>query len=130
MSAEDVRQEQAAFRRFKRRIDLIVNDEHAWIVAGRGDGNGGYMLETLRDALRRAGLYRDESTPAAGFKKMKINADLRRRVFERDAYRCVDCRGWEDLTADHVIPESKGGPTTLENLATRCRSCNSRKGVR
>ena len=34
----------------------------------------------------------------------------------------------EDLTLDHIIPESHGGHTTAENLQTLCRSCNSHKG--
>jgi hypothetical protein len=34
------------------------------------------------------------------------------------------------LSADHVIPESKGGPTTLENLQTLCMRCNLKKGVK
>lgn len=34
------------------------------------------------------------------------------------------------LTRDHVIPVSKGGPTSRENIVPGCRSCNSRKGNR
>jgi hypothetical protein len=63
-------------------------------------------------------------------RKAEIPAELRTQVFERDAYRCVDCAGFLQLTCDHVIPESQGGPTTFENLATRCRPCNSSKGTR
>ena len=55
---------------------------------------------------------------------------LRAAVYERDGYRCVDCGTGEDLSCDHVIPESLGGPTTLANLVTRCVPCNRRKGVR
>lgn len=43
---------------------------------------------------------------------------------------CKLCGSRKYLRADHVIPERKGGPTTLENLQTLCRSCNSRTGVR
>lgn len=57
-----------------------------------------------------------------------IPPGLRKQVFERDAYRCQLCDSWEDLAIDHIHPESKGGPTSLENLQTLCRSCNSRKG--
>jgi hypothetical protein len=62
--------------------------------------------------------------------KKPIPNGLRKQVFERDAYRCVSCGSWHDLQADHIIPESKGGPTTLENLQTMCRPCNVRKGAR
>lgn len=59
--------------------------------------------------------------------KQPIPRSLRKAVFDRDGYRCLSCGGQFDLCADHVYPESKGGPTTLENLQTLCRPCNSRK---
>jgi 5-methylcytosine-specific restriction endonuclease McrA len=64
--------------------------------------------------------------------KARIPLHLRRRVLERDGYYCVFCD--EDLRdaeihMDHVIPESKGGPTTYDNLQVTCRKCNLAKGV-
>ena len=32
------------------------------------------------------------------------------------------------MTKDHIIPRSRGGPTTLENLQTMCAICNGKKG--
>jgi hypothetical protein len=63
-------------------------------------------------------------------KKEPIRQVLRTQVYERDAYRCVACGGYERLTCDHITPESRGGATTFENLQTMCHSCNSRKGAR
>ena len=62
-------------------------------------------------------------------RKAKISAALRRLVYERDRYVCVDCGTHESLSVDHIYPEFLGGPTELDNLETRCRPCNSRKGV-
>jgi 5-methylcytosine-specific restriction endonuclease McrA len=62
--------------------------------------------------------------------KKPIPASLRTAVFERDRYRCVRCGGHRKLCADHVIPESRGGPATLDNLQTLCRGCNGRKSNR
>lgn len=76
----------------------------------------------------------DASTPrtasASAYQKAKIGRALAKRVFERDAYRCVTCGDHRDLTCDHIHPEVLGGPTTFENLQTMCRPCNSRKGAR
>jgi len=64
--------------------------------------------------------------------KARIPLNLRRRIIERDGYYCVYCD--EDLRdaeihMDHVIPESKGGPTTYDNLQVTCRKCNLAKGI-
>ena len=62
--------------------------------------------------------------------KAVIGRSLAKAVFERDAYRCVTCGTHVDLTCDHIFPESKGGETSLDNLQTMCRPCNSSKGSR
>lgn len=55
---------------------------------------------------------------------------LRQAVYERDHYTCQQCGATKHLSLDHIWPYSKGGPDTMENLQTLCRSCNSRKGAR
>ena len=53
----------------------------------------------------------------------------RREVFIRDNYTCQYCgRQSGDLTIDHIIPRSRGGPHTWENLVSACKPCNHRKG--
>ena len=53
----------------------------------------------------------------------------RREVFIRDHYTCQYCgRQAGDLTIDHVVPKSKGGEHTWENLVSACKPCNHRKG--
>jgi 5-methylcytosine-specific restriction endonuclease McrA len=57
----------------------------------------------------------------------------RRNVFLRDAHTCQYCarRGApRDLNLDHVMPRSRGGPMTWENVVCSCRVCNLRKGGR
>jgi len=61
--------------------------------------------------------------------KKSIPQGLRTKVFERDMYRCLRCGAHQDLSADHIIPESEGGPTSEENLQTLCRPCNSWKAT-
>ena len=53
----------------------------------------------------------------------------RREVFMRDNFTCQYCGvRTHDLTIDHVIPRSRGGPHTWENVVSACRTCNHRKG--
>ena len=53
----------------------------------------------------------------------------RKEVFIRDNYTCQYCgTKTRDLTLDHVIPRSKGGPHTWDNLVSACKGCNHRKG--
>ena len=60
-------------------------------------------------------------------------AFTRFNVFLRDAFSCQYCGDrypTPDLTFDHVIPRSRGGRTTWENVVTACGGCNLRKGSR
>ena len=55
-------------------------------------------------------------------------AFTRFNLFLRDRFTCQYCTAREDLTFDHLIPRSKGGQTTWENVVTACAPCNLRKG--
>lgn len=53
---------------------------------------------------------------------------LKWHVFERDRFTCRYCGATGvPLEADHVFPESKGGPTVRENLVAACEKCNRDK---
>jgi len=55
----------------------------------------------------------------------------RRNLLLRDAYRCQYCGeepGVRELNVDHVMPRSRGGRDTWDNLVISCRECNLRKG--
>ena len=54
----------------------------------------------------------------------------RRAVMARDGFRCQYCGSTRQLTLDHIVPTSRGGRTTWENLVTSCAPCNVRKGAR
>lgn len=59
-------------------------------------------------------------------------AFTRFNVFLRDEFSCQYCgvdRPSHDLTFDHVIPRSRGGRTTWENVVTACGPCNLRKAA-
>jgi 5-methylcytosine-specific restriction endonuclease McrA len=50
----------------------------------------------------------------------------RRAVFVRDEHRCQYCGARAD-SIDHVVPRSRGGTHTWENVVAACRRCNTRK---
>jgi 5-methylcytosine-specific restriction endonuclease McrA len=57
----------------------------------------------------------------------------RHNVMLRDGHQCQYCGArppLRDLNIDHVLPRSRGGPDSWENLVTACRPCNLRKGWR
>lgn len=59
-----------------------------------------------------------------------VNARLRFRVMQRDNFKCCICGASPakdpsvELHIDHIIPWSKGGETTIDNLQTLCSKCN------
>jgi 5-methylcytosine-specific restriction endonuclease McrA len=72
-------------------------------------------------------------------KRPKISKGLKRRILKRDKGICQICllpveTKWQDgveqpyyLELDHVIPWSKGGPTSFHNLQVTHRICNGKK---
>lgn len=53
---------------------------------------------------------------------------LREKVFERDAWVCVYCGDAPSSPqCDHVVPITRGGKSTVDNLVTSCKRCNSSK---
>lgn len=68
-------------------------------------------------------------------KRGHITRKLREQVYLLDGYECVYCgrrmrHGDDALTLDHVIPVSKGGTESIDNLVTCCENCNPSKGNR
>jgi 5-methylcytosine-specific restriction endonuclease McrA len=62
------------------------------------------------------------------YKKIVLS---RKNILRRDMYRCQYCnRGDVILTIDHIIPKSKGGDDSWENLVAACVKCNNKKGDR
>lgn len=52
----------------------------------------------------------------------------RRNVMHRDHYTCQYCSRKSELTIDHIIPRSKGGRDTWDNVVVACLRCNIAKG--
>ena len=57
----------------------------------------------------------------------------RRLLFAQDRHLCAYCGAvchFGDLSMDHIVPASRGGGDTWNNLVTACRPCNQRKANR
>lgn len=57
----------------------------------------------------------------------------RQNVYARDSHECQYCGARPavgELTFDHVVPRSRGGKTSWDNIVTCCATCNNRKGSR
>lgn len=63
-------------------------------------------------------------------KPARSTAFTRFNLFLRDEFACQYCGAKGDMTFDHVVPRSKGGRTTWENVVASCGPCNLRKGAR
>ncbi|MCX6178464.1 MAG: HNH endonuclease [Chlorobiales bacterium] len=62
------------------------------------------------------------------YKRIILN---RKNILLRDSFQCQYCGKTElPLTIDHIMPRSRGGEYSWENLITACPPCNSKKGNR
>jgi hypothetical protein len=62
-----------------------------------------------------------------------LPGELRRQLEKVDDHRCAYCQtlqtnSGQGMVPDHIIPESKGGERTFDNLCFSCRLCNEYKG--
>lgn len=71
------------------------------------------------------------------FVKLKRSSDAvpftRANIYARDAFTCQYCAesfASEDLTFDHVVPASRGGRRSWDNIVTACVGCNRKKDAR
>lgn len=88
-------------------------------------------LALQRDERRARQLERahDQMLERPVNRRESISEELRRQVFRRDGGACVQCNSTELLQFDHIIPVSRGGATTSDNLQILCIDCNRHKGA-
>jgi hypothetical protein len=64
---------------------------------------------------------------------IRMQVASRKNIYIRDGHRCMYCGrsfAGQELTLDHVIPRSKGGANSWDNLVAACTKCNHRKADR
>lgn len=65
--------------------------------------------------------------PSQRTSSWSISKAKRFAIYARDGHACVYCGSGEMLSLDHVVPRSKGGCDSPENLVSACQPCNSSK---
>lgn len=101
------------------RAACLVIAEKAEIVADDGE-----VLRSARLVMPSPSVVRLRSLVRVPHQRRTTLS--RRAVFARDDHRCQYCGGVAD-SIDHVVPRSRGGQHTWENVAAACRPCNLRK---
>lgn len=107
---------------FKRALVLIMNEKATVIEHVDGDPVRASSRVYERPAV--IALTRYVRIPAG--RSVPVT---RRGVLRRDMHRCAYC-GKAASTIDHVLPRSRGGTDTWENLVACCLRCNNVKGDR
>jgi 5-methylcytosine-specific restriction endonuclease McrA len=64
------------------------------------------------------------------FARIMSHKPSRNLIHKRDNHTCQYCGAKENLTIDHIIPQSRGGIDSWGNLVSCCTSCNAKKGNR
>ncbi len=54
-----------------------------------------------------------------------ISRELRRKVYEREGFRCALCDSTKYIQVHHVVKRSLGGPDTEQNLVCLCADCHA-----
>ncbi|WP_035920608.1 TerD family protein [Frankia sp. QA3] len=115
-------------------VEVTAGHGRVDIAATTSRGGGRYQVDdpeyvaaVLSGALRVA--RRLVIAPGARDSRA-IPQAVKAEVWQRDGGACVQCQATEYLEFDHVIPHSRGGATSVNNLQLLCRRCNQEKGAR
>lgn len=68
--------------------------------------------------------------PRQGWASRYIPGPVRKDVLAKTGGKCAACGSKNNVEIDHILPISKGGDSSAENLQPLCRKCNRSKRVR
>jgi len=108
-------------------LSVYEKDSRQWPPEGKLEA--GQHWDYGRDTEQDTEIHRDWR-PATQRARARMTDGLRYRVMRRDGFYCVLCGATgqtHTLVLDHIMPVSRGGKTTMDNLRTVCRTCNSGK---
>jgi hypothetical protein len=56
-----------------------------------------------------------------------VTRTQRQRILDRDGHACTSCGATDALCMDHILPISRGGDSSYDNLQVLCSACNTKK---
>lgn len=107
-------------RKYEGKSQIFSSDDILFIISKGIDDKIGqfYKNKDVWDSICRV-------------ERGKVSNAMRFSIYKRDGYRCRMCGisdRFANLEVDHIIPISKGGKSTYDNLQTLCHRCNVQKG--
>lgn len=92
------------------------------------ENRDGYKIHSVNKSFPFPSVIRLSSYIKVPYKRIELS---RKNIIRRDGYCCQYCgTKTHELTIDHVIPKSRGGTDSWENLVSACKICNNKKGNR
>lgn len=109
---------------WQRAMTLLTLDKVEVVEEYDKEIRGTSMIINVPSVVRLRKAFRRFAKPV---KFSRVN------IYARDDYRCQYCGAKcsiDQLTYDHVVPRSRGGRTSWDNIVSCCYACNARKANR
>ena len=111
--------------------EAFVNIKKEWLYTDDRVWNmmKGWVYEEIKEEVLKD-IFEEVKNriPEEKARSRGIPAKIRYTVYLRDNGSCVLCGDDENIEFDHIIPFSKGGAHSIENVRVLCRKCNRSRG--
>ena len=112
--------------------DIWSKDLYDYMKAFKLSGSIKKNIETRNEVYTKR-LFKEITTLKTKDPKRLFDGNQKIVMWRRDNQNCKQCGchvDFKDMHADHIVPHSKGGETTIDNGQTLCAACNAKKGNR
>jgi hypothetical protein len=114
------------------KMKVTSTGEILYLELSTKKGNGYYIVDepkmtvAILDTITRVS-KRQMLIPQEDIESRQIPQQVKTAVWQRDQGKCAQCGATSYLEFDHIIPFSKGGASTVNNVQLLCRKCNLQK---
>ena len=116
-------------------VESMLNELQSFKFLARYEIDGIRFIQITNFVKHQDPHYKEKASeiPAPNgceniIKATNVTRSQRAVILERDEYKCQNCSSIEHLCIDHIIPASRGGDSSDDNLQVLCISCNTKKG--